>query len=403
MIKAKELYASPNALAPFYKRFRVGERLLLSGHSHQAWPDQGFDGQCQAWFDAAEHVDGKWELAFAQADRVREGYARLLDDVPERIALAESTHDLVIRFLSGLPLKERPRLVTTDGEFHTLRRQLDRLAEEGLEVKKAPALPAGDAAGRLAEALDDRTAAVLVSAVYFQNAQIVPGLASLLEACRKRGAVLLVDTYHALNAMPFSLKAQGLEGAYAVGGGYKYCQLGESNAFLRFPADCTMRPVITGWFSEFDHLAAKSVPGKVGYGRGASRFMGATYDPTSHYRAAKVFDFFEEKELTPELLREVSRHQVGLVAERFDELDADPRVITRDRDIPLEAIGGFLVLLSRHAGTLCRLLLERGVYTDFRDDKLRLGPAPYLSDEQIIAAVGILGEILKEKEGDLAP
>ena len=41
------------------------------------------------------------------------------------------------------------------------------------------------------------------------------------------------------------------------------------------------------------------------YGEGPARFAGATYDPTSHYRAAAVFDFFEKRGLTPALLREV--------------------------------------------------------------------------------------------------
>ena len=29
--------------------------------------------------------------------------------------------------------------------------------------------------------------------------------------------------------------------AFVVGGGYKYCQLGEGNAFLRFPPGCELR------------------------------------------------------------------------------------------------------------------------------------------------------------------
>ena len=109
-IGADELYASPNALAPHYSRFRVSERLLLTGHSHQAWPDRGFDGQRQAWLDAAALVDDKWERAFEKADRVRRGYRRLLGDPDGPIALAASTHELVVRFLSSLPLRERPRV-----------------------------------------------------------------------------------------------------------------------------------------------------------------------------------------------------------------------------------------------------------------------------------------------------
>lgn len=397
-MKAEALYTSPNALAPHYRRFRVAERLLLTGHSHQAWPDAGFAAQQEAWLDAAEHVDDKWSRAFAMADRVRRGFARLLDDPDGAIALGANTHELVVRWLSALPLARRPRLVTTDGEFHTIRRQLDRLAEEGITVVRVPALPTASLAARLTHALDDRTAAVLVSAVLYENANVVPSLGDVLDACRKVGAELLVDAYHALNVAPFSLREDRLTGAFVVGGGYKYCQLGEGNCFLRIPAGCTLRPVITGWFSEFETLAAEDPATPVAYGPGAARFAGATYDPTSHYRAARVFDFFEEHGLTPALLRGVSQHQVELLTRSFDALDADPRVITRDRSVPVRALGGFLALRSSRAGELCRRLRDHGVLTDHRGDVLRLGPAPYLSDAQLRNAVEALGSALRAEE-----
>ncbi|PYP42909.1 MAG: kynureninase [Gemmatimonadetes bacterium] len=391
------MYASPNALAPQYGRFRVAERLLLTGHSHQAWPDVAFEGQQRAWLDAAEYVDNKWERAFAVAGRVRHGFARLLDDPDGAIALGASTHELVVRWLSALPLGRRPRLVTTTGEFHTIRRQLDRLGEEGIAVVRVQALPATTLAERLAHAVDDRTAAVLVSAVLYENAHIVPNLAYVLAACRRAGAELLVDAYHALDVVPFSLRRDRLLEACVVGGGYKYCQLGEGNCFLRIPAGCTLRPVITGWFSEFASLATGDPSGPVTYGPGAARFAGATYDPTSHYRAARVCDFFEEQRLTPELLRQVSQHQVGLLAERFDALDADPRVITRDHALTPSERGGFLALQSPRAEELSRGLRARGVFTDYRADVLRLGPAPYLSDHQLRIAMEALGSVIKDR------
>ncbi len=398
-IDPASLYRQPNALASHYSRFDVAGRLLLTGHSHQAWPDRGFDGQRQAWLDAAKLADEKWERAFSKAERVRRGYARLLDDPDGFITLAPNTHDLVLRFLSALSLRSRPRLVTSDGEFHTLRRQLDRLAEEGLEVVKVASLPADSLAERLVAAVDDRTAAAMVSCVLFENAHIVPGLGAVQEACERHGAHLLVDAYHALNVVPFSLEREKLGSAFVVGGGYKYCQLGEGNGFLRIPADCDMRPVITGWFSEFGLLSDARAEGQVAYGPGADRFAGATYDPTSHYRAAEVFDFFEELELTPERLREVSRHQVARLARRFDELAIDPDLISRDRSIELEKIGGFLALRSTQAAELCRLLRERGVQTDYRRDTLRLGPAPYLSDRQLDEAVEALGSAARSLAG----
>ncbi len=392
MIQAADLYQHPNALAPDYSRFRVGERLLLTGHSHQAWPDRGFDGQVRAWRDAEEHVDHKWEFAFTVAERVRQGYAALLGDVPERIALGANTHDLVVRLLSGLALRDRPRIVTTDGEFHTLRRQLDRLVEEGIEIVKVSSVPPDRVPERLMEAVDERTAAVFVSCVLYENARIVSGLGDVLNAAQQVGAELVVDAYHALNVVPFSLVEEGLVGAYVVGGGYKYCQLGEGNAFLRFPADCTMRPVITGWFSEFSALSESSAQPVV-YGAGPDRFAGATYDPTSHYRAAEVFDFFKERHLKPELLREVSQHQVALLAGAFDKLDLEPELLTRDRSAPLEQTGGFLALETPYAAEVWRSLFDRGVSTDYRETTLRLGPAPYVSDHQLVMAMDALAEV----------
>lgn len=396
MIDPQTLYEEPNALAPDYGRFRVSERLLLTGHSHQAWPDVAFRGQKRAWLDAAERVDEKWERAFERAERVRRGWARLLDDPAGHIALAPNTHDLLIRFLSALPLKGRTRIVTTDGEFHTIRRQTDRLAEEGMEVVRVASDPADGVSDALVQAVDDRTAAVLVSSVLYRNAHIVPGLGEVASACLRSGAELLVDAYHSLNVVPFSVRRQGLSSAFVVGGGYKYCQLGEGNCFLRFPPECRARPVITGWFAEFGTLSEPAANGGVRYPDGPDRFAGSTYEPTSHYRAAEVFDFFETRELTPEALRRVSRHQIERLAERFDALDTDPELITRDRDVPLEEVGGFLALHSPRAGRLSARLRERGVRTDHRDELLRLGPAPYLSDAQLDASIEALAEVIEE-------
>jgi selenocysteine lyase/cysteine desulfurase len=389
------LYRSPNELAPHYSRFRVAQRLLLTGHSHQAWPDCGFEAQSQAWLDAARYVDDKWDHAFERAQQVRDGFTRLLGDAGEGIALAPNTHELVVRLLSALPLRARPRLVTTDGEFHTIRRQLDRLAEEGLEVIRVAEQPVETVSERLATAVDGRTALVLVSAVFFDTARIARGLGQVAASCRRHGAALLVDVYHALNVVPFSLADEGLDDAFVVGGGYKYCQLGEGNCFLRLPPGTTLRPAVTGWYSEFTALADRGEAGRVVYGQGGDRFAGATYDPTSHYRAAAVFEFFRGQELTPALLREVSQHQIGVLASAFDSLDLDPAVVSRDRALPLREIGGFLALRAPHAASLARQLHARDVMIDTRGDVLRFGPAPYLSDAQLHDTIGMLGEVVR--------
>jgi len=392
-----DLRATPNVLAAHYSRFRVADRLLLTAHSHQAWPDVAVEGLLDAFADAAEGVDTKWEAAFAKAERVRDGFRGFLDEPGAELALGANTHELVLRFLSALDLRERPRLITSDGEFHTLRRQLARLAEAGVEVVRVPAEPVETLAERLAAEVDDRTTAVLVSAVLFGTSAIVPGLDQLAAACAARGTELLVDAYHALGVVPVSLWGNGLDSAWVVGGGYKYLQLGEGNCFLRLPAHAQrLRPVITGWYAEFGELAARANPDEVGYAVGAARFAGATYDPTSHYRAARVFEFFAEHGLSAAFLREISLHQNELLAAHFDGLDVPERVATRDRGRPRSAFGGFLTVRSPYAARLRQRLADRGVHTDSRGEYLRFGPAPYLSDDQLHAAMATFGDILAD-------
>lgn len=384
-----------NPLAAHYSRFKVAERILLTGHSHQAWPDVAFEAQQHAWLDAAELVDAKWDKAEERAARVREGFATLLGDAPANVALGQNTHELVTRWLSALPLRQRPRIVTTNGEFHSIRRQVDRLAEDGaVEVVRIAARPVPTLAERLAASVDDRTACVMVSSVLYETAEIVPHLGHLASACDARGAALLVDAYHHLNVVPFDLASMGLANACVTGGGYKYCQLGEGTCFLRVPPDAHLRPVLTGWFAEFAALATSPADHLVKYGPGASAFGGATYDPASHYRAAAVFNFHAEQGLTPDGLRAISVRQVSLLQSAFEALDlkADAAEVVA---VPPSMRAGFLAIRTPRAAELSTALRERGVSTDARGEFLRLGPAPYLDDRQLNDGIASLGRLLR--------
>ena len=375
-----------------YSRFRVAERVLLTGHSHQAWPDVGFEAQQRAWLDAAEFVDDKWERAAEQAAQVRAGFASLLGDSPGNIALGQNTHELVTRWLSALPMRERTRIVTTTGEFHSLRRQLDRLEEDGIEIVRIDTSPVTELSARVAHVVDDRTLAVMMSSVLFETAEIVESLDVVAAACATHGASLLIDAYHHLNVVPFDVRAMRLDEAFITGGGYKYCQLGEGNCFLRVPAESRLRPVLTGWFAEFEELES-SRGDAVRYGPGAAAFAGATYDPTAHYRAAAVFAFHRNQGLNIKRLREISVKQVGLLASRFAALDIDP-AIARIIDVPAARRGGFVAIRTPRASEVVRPLRQQAVFADARGDILRLGPAPYVGDNQLHEAIDKLSRLI---------
>jgi selenocysteine lyase/cysteine desulfurase len=343
--------------------------------------------------DAAKNVDEKWALAGQRMERVRDGYRRWLGDRSGHIAIGESTHNLIVRWMSALPLRKKPRIVTTDGEFHSLRRLLDRLAEEDLEIVRVPATPVATLAERLLEAAKqapNRTSAVCVSSVLFTTAEIVPALGDIGPKLAQLGIEFLIDAYHHFGIVPFSMR--GLEQATIAGGGYKYLQYGEGNCALRFAEDKVLRPVVTGWFAEFPWLNARQRPELIPYEQGPSVLSGGTYDPSSNYRAAAVVDFFEQQGLTIELLRALSLHHTGRIRDAIAAFDLPASVIRFASESTREQLGGFVAVRATQAEKLASALAERGVHVDRRGEVIRFGPAPYHSDRQIDDAMSALRE-----------
>jgi kynureninase len=385
-------------LAPHYQKFDVANRLLFTGHSHQAWPDVAMDGYIESFEQAATLVDNKWEQAFEQTETLRNYLRSYYDDPDGRYCLGPNTHQLLVALLSSFDLSTKPKVITTAGEFHSMYRQLKRASEEGLQPvfldvddDNLASLP-----DRIQQEIDDQTAAIALSRVYFETGLVQPQLTRIASIARQAGVPLIIDDYHGTNVVPISLAESELEDCFILIGGYKYLQWGEANCFLRFPKDCALRPAITGWFASFSTLDQPRTDEPVAFDDGDQRFASGTYDPVSQYRAAKVVDFFREHNLTPGRLRKQYMSQLELMRAEFQRHDIDPSVITLRHTEPLERNGGFLALRSDHARTIRATLLERGVFTDARGEILRFGPAPYITSAQIKEAMQALNEVVSE-------
>jgi len=378
----------PASLRPAYSAFLREGRILLTGHSHQAWPDVAETAQLQVFRDAAAYVDDKWERAVDPLiARVARGISERLGFGPdEALAFGRSTHELVFRLLTCWPFEKSTRIVTTTGEFHSLDRQLRRVEEAGAQVSWVDARDRGTLAERVIEAIVPGTSLVALSAVLFEDSFVVPHLPAIARKAQEAGAALLVDAYHGFNVVPLPLADLPGE-VYVTAGGYKYAQFGDGCCFLRVPKGSTRRPVYTGWFADFADLAQPrgQGPRPVGYGAGASRFAGATYDASAFYRAAAVLDHFDAHGLTVDRLRAISMRQTGRILDRLDEAAAAGLQVVAPRD-PARR-GGFVAVRCPFAGKLVQALRERNVWVDARGDVVRLGPAPYLLDAEIDAGV----------------
>ena len=383
-------------LAPHYSKFDVSNRLLFTGHSHQAWPDVAAEGVQQGFEAAARHVDDKWGVAFEQAEHLR-GYLRKWYDDPDgRYCLAENTHLLLVSWLSSLDLKNKPKIISTTGEFHSMYRQLHRLEEEGVEVVWLDPEPSDTFMDRLASHADDQTAAIMLSRIFFETALINQNLTEVAQYAREREIPVLIDDYHGTNVAPLSIKEADLEDCYLLIGGYKYLQWGEGNCFMRFPRDCQLRPVITGWFASFATMENSRNDDLTHYDDSDQRFATGTYDPISQFRAARVVDFFVEQGLTPSVLRQQYVTQLQLLLSLFKAEDLDPKIIKLMHNKSLEYNGGFLAFRSPVAGQLQSMLKSKGMFTDYRGEIIRLGVAPYITSDQIKQASSLLADCVKE-------
>lgn len=363
-----------------YSRFVTGDRVLLSGHSHQAWPDVARDAMLEAYDDAARFVDDKWyQAVFPKMRSVGQRIlGRLGFDPNDAITFGKSTHELVTRLLSCFPLSSNPTVVTTTGEFHSLHRQLSRLSEEGLRVVWVDATDRKSLADRLIQAIVPGVSLVAFSAVLFEDAYVMPRLGDIVARAVRVGAVPLVDAYHAFNVVPLDW-GPARDKLFVTAGGYKYAQLGEGICFLRVPSDSTLRPLDTGWFADFSALERERT-GRVEYGPGGDRFSGATFDPTPFYRADAVLAHWDHFGLTPARLRAISVAQTRSIIAALDDARLGERIVTSRED---ERRGGFVAVRCARASDVVARLRERGIFVDSRRDLLRIGPAPYLTSDEI--------------------
>ncbi|QIK97014.1 aminotransferase class V-fold PLP-dependent enzyme [Sphingomonas sp. HDW15A] len=368
-------------------------RLHFAAHSHHLWPDASFDGQVECWQDAARLADVKWDKVMDSVWPEAQTYVsdELGTGDASTVVFAANTHELLVRLVAACPRSNpsRLRVLTSDGEFHSARRQFARWQEDGwLEVETIASEPFEDFTERfLAAAGAGNHDLILVSHVLFGSGRLFDGVAQLATLASPQGPWTVIDGYHAFMAIHCPYPHGG--GAFYVGGGYKYAMAGEGIGFMHCPPDFGPRPPITGWYAEFGELTAP--PGGVGYRQDAMRFMGATFDPSALYRFNAIRRMLSREELTT---ARISAHAEELQQQALEALSATP-LGGADLLNPLD--GGpharFLAFRSARAASWQKQLRERQCITDVRGDVLRIGFGLYQDSGDVSALAKIAADL----------
>ena len=355
------------------------DRLHLAAHSHHLWPDASHDGQLECWNDAARLADRKWDhiMLALWLEAQTEVAAELGSDDPSTIVFAANTHDFIIRLAAACPRADpsRLRVLTSDGEFHSARRQFARWAEDGwLEWDTVPA------DGVLAAAQAGNYDLVMVSQVQFGTGQIV-AVDDLAALGRPEGPWVVIDGYHSFMALDRPFRQPAATSAFYLAGGYKYAMAGEGLGLMHCPPGFGPRPPITGWYAEFGELTAP--PGGVGYTQDAMRFMGATFDPSALYRFVAIRRMLTAEGLTSATISDhVAALQSQLLDSTRDTALADADLLNPLDDAPRAR---FLAFRSPRAADWQKQLMAANCITDVRGDVLRIGLGLYHDPSDIAA------------------
>ena len=359
---------------PLFSKFLAAkpERLHFAAHSHHPWPDVTLDAHIRYWHHSASAMDGKWDSIFGDLIttlRRRLGGELGLGD-GESIAFAPNTHELVNRVFSSL--KPPVRMATTDGEFHSFRRQSLRWEEAGRAiVTRIPMEPFATFAERFGQQLDG-VDLVYLSQVPYDSGWVVERLEQIIGQAPPT-AIVIVDGYHAFMAIPTDWSA--LAGrAFYLAGGYKYAMAGEGACFMHCPPGVVERPIDTGWLAGFGALTERT--DEVSYGSGGDRFWGATFDPSGLYRLNAVLEMFEQERISVAAVQ-------GHVRELQQRFLATGRLPGQLVPPPNMERGSFLTFRTAEAASIHDGLHRRDVITDYRGDRLRIGFGIYHDPEDV--------------------
>lgn len=362
-ILQKKVFLNTCSLGALGRRSRTGVEEFLD-----LWSDMG----ASAWY----------ELWVGKLAELRAAYGRVIGATPEQIALTPSISVAVSGVASAIDHSKRKKVVIADLDFPTLGHQFLAKKAHGVEVEfvRSPdrvTLPLE----LFDQAIDDNTALVATSHVYFTSGAI-QDIGELARLAHERGALLLVDAYQATGHIPTDVAALDID--FYTSGSLKWLLGGPGISFLYVsPKALSLEPTIAGWWgmgNQFDFNIAS-----LQYRVEATRYEMGTPSMAAVYAALGGLSVIEEVgverirereiALTEDLIERAT--QVGFSARIAPNPNERTPIVLLNFDDPRPAVAA---------------LARQGIIVDSRPGAVRVSPYFYNTFEEN----GIAIEALKK-------
>ena len=358
----RQIYLNTCSLAPLCRRSRARVVAFLD-----EWDARG----AAAWYDV-------WWEDLAQ---LRLGYADVIGAAPEEIALHASISTATAVLASALDYKARPKVVTTSLDFPTVAYQWLAKRPLGIELEIVES-PDGISVpvDAFARAIDDRTALVATSHVYFTSGAI-QDIRTVAELAHARGALCYVDAYQSTGQVPVDVGQSGVD--FLTAGGLKWLLGGPGIVFLYARRDLAsrLRPTTTGWFAHAQQFAFN--PRAIEWHGDARRFEQGTPALAAVSAQLGGLGLLAEagRERIFQAVRDLTADLVALAMERGlrPKVAADPAARSAIVMIPAADPAGQV-----------RRLAAAGVIADARPGHVRLSPFFYNVQDDYATAIDVL-------------
>ena len=201
------------------------------------------------------HGAAAWyEVWWAALAELRSRYARWIGAPEGSVALHPNISTGLTSVAESLDYRRRPKVVVTSLDFPTVAYQWLARAGDGVEVEIVESPDGiGVPVDAVARAVDDRTALVATSHVFFTSGAI-QDVRALADVAHAKGALLLVDGYHAAGQLPVDVRTLDVD--FYCSGGLKWMIGGTGVAFMYARPELwpTLAPRATGWFAHRDQF-----------------------------------------------------------------------------------------------------------------------------------------------------
>ncbi len=335
----------------------------------------------EQYLNDRDEYGSHWEHWVEMLEDLRSRTGTLLNADADEMALTSSLSEGVNALASALTFTaERNKIVVTDFDFPTTAQIWYAQEKRGANIVRVSA-DAEDKSLPLTnfeKAIDESTLLVSIPYVCYRNGarqQLEP----IIKLARKHGAMVFVDGYQAVGAIPVDVRQLDVD--FLAGGMLKYLlsTAGTGYLYVRQNIIESLQPTTSGWFSQRDIHAmdiSKNDPSPT-----ARRFESGTPNVANVYAAIAGLKLIEE---------------IGV-----SNIESDVKVLTTAmKDKAAEhgfklgttehGHGPMISLQSNDMYALVARLADDNIVTSCRDGNLRISPHFYnnLDDvERLFAAL----------------